>query len=68
MDEWSIAYIYSPIYSPDLNAVEYCFSIAKQEIKKERLKAILNEEEIDLYGVIESAFSSIDIMKITNCV
>ena len=33
MDELSIAYIYSPIYSPDYNPVEYIFSIAKAEIK-----------------------------------
>ena len=30
MDELSIAYIFSPIYSPDYNPVEYVFSIAKK--------------------------------------
>ena len=29
MDELSIAYIFSPIYSPDYNPVEYVFSMAK---------------------------------------
>jgi len=29
MDELSIAYVFSPIYSPDLNPVEYVFSMAK---------------------------------------
>ena len=29
MDELSIAYVYSPIYSPDLNPVEYVFSMVK---------------------------------------
>ena len=33
MDELGIAYIYSPIYSPDYNPVEYVFSMAKAEIK-----------------------------------
>ena len=33
MDELSIGYIFSPIYSPDYNPVEYVFSIAKREIK-----------------------------------
>ena len=33
MDELSIAYIFSPIYSPDYNPIEYVFSIAKKEIK-----------------------------------
>ena len=56
MDELSIAYIYSPIYSPDYNPIEYVFSMAKQQIKLDRLKGVMNEEEIDLYGVIESSF------------
>ena len=30
LDELSIAYIYSPVYSPDLNAVEFVFSMAKR--------------------------------------
>ena len=33
-----------------------------------RLKAILNDEEINLYNVIENAFSSIDRLKIAHCV
>ena len=45
MDELSIAYVFSPIYSPDLNPVEYCFSIAKRLIKEERLRRILNGEK-----------------------
>ena len=68
MDELSIAYIYSPIYSPDYNPIEYVFSMAKRQIKMERLKAIMNEEEVDLYGVIEHAFNSINRLKIAHCV
>ena len=37
MDELSIAYVYSPIYSPDLNPVEYVFSIVKRKIKMARM-------------------------------
>ena len=68
MDELSIAYVYSPTYSPDLNPVEYIFSYAKQEIKKARLRAILNEEDINLGYVIEDSFNSVDCLKISNCV
>jgi len=42
MDEMSIPYIFGPPYSPDFNPIELVFSIAKRELKKERLKAILN--------------------------
>ena len=37
MDELVFAYIYSLIYSPDLNPVEYMFSMAKKQIKADRL-------------------------------
>ena len=33
MDELSIAYIFSPIYSPDYNPIEYVFSMAKKLVK-----------------------------------
>jgi transposase len=57
MDELGIAYIFSPIYSPDLNPVEYVFSMVKKQIKAERLNAIVNEKEIDLYSVIKDSFN-----------
>ena len=33
LDELGIAYIYSPIYSPDFNGIESVFSIVKKYIK-----------------------------------
>ena len=68
MDELSIAYVFSPIYSPDYNPVEYVFSFAKREIKERRLKAILNGEKVDLWGIITNSFSSINRLKIAHCV
>ena len=60
LDDLSIAYIYSPIYSPDYNGIESVFSIAKRYIKQERLKAIMHENEIDLKQVTRYAFERID--------
>ena len=68
MNELSIAYVFSPIYSPDYNPVEYVFSMAKKEIKEKRLEAIINDEECDLWGVIKNSFSSINRLKIAHCV
>ena len=42
MDELSIGYVFSPPYSPDLNPIERIFSIAKRELKKRRLQAVLH--------------------------
>ena len=68
MDELSIAYVFSPIYSPDYNPVEYVFAMAKREIKERRLRAIVNEEQFDLWEVIKNSFGSINRLKIAHCV
>lgn len=44
LDELSIAYVYSPPYSPDFNGIESVFSIFKNQLKKERIKAIVRKE------------------------
>ena len=48
MDELSINYIFSPPYSPDLNPIESVFSIAKKELKKRRLQAILEGKKFNI--------------------
>ena len=68
LDELGMAYIYSPIYSPDYNGIESVFSIAKRYIKQRRLKAVMDEEEIDLKKVIREAFDRIDPIKISKCI
>ena len=68
MDELSIAYVYSPIYSPEYNGIESVFSIAKKQIKRKRLRAIMNEEEIDLKKEVRKVFESIDPIKISKCI
>ena len=40
-EELSIAIVFSPIASPELNPVEYAIGIAKLRIKKKRLQAIM---------------------------
>ena len=52
LDELGIAFIQSPGYSPDYSGVEAVFSIFKNKIKKERLKAIYHERKINLYELI----------------
>ena len=49
MDELGFGYIFNAAYSPEFNPIETVFSLAKSYIKKERLKSIANEEEIDLW-------------------
>jgi transposase len=40
MDELGFEYVYTPAYSPDLNPIEFVFSIFKRCLKTERFRAI----------------------------
>ena len=68
LEELGIKYIFAPVYSPELNPIEFVFSIVKREIKKERLKAILYDHKIDLYEVIHEKFNDVNILSLVNCI
>ena len=61
MEELSIAFVFSPPYSPDYNPIESVFSIAKREIKQRRLTALLGGKKIDVKSEIRSVFENIEI-------
>ena len=68
MEELGIAYIFNPIYSPELNGIEETFSIVKRAVKARRLQAILDGDEIDLKQVIYDSFQNINRLKIAHCI
>ena len=68
MDELGFAYVYSPVYSPQFNGVEEVFAMAKREIKRRRLQAIIDNEDVNLNLLIKESFESIDNLKIAHCI
>ena len=68
MDELGFGYIFGPAYSPDFNPVETIFSMAKSYVKKERLCALINGYEIDLWKLIHKAFDVIDVLKVVRSI
>ena len=68
MTEMSIPYIFGPPYSPDYNPIELVFSIAKRELKINRLRAILNGQRFNIKKNVMKTFNSINVMKIANCI
>ena len=68
MGELSIAYVYSPPYSPDYNGIESVFSIFKNKLKRERLKAIVEKREMDYQKRAIELFDQIDVIKINECI
>jgi len=68
MNELSFAWIFSPAYSPDLNPIESCFSIAKAIIKRRRLHAIVNGIHLDIHAAIREAFDQLGSVEICRCI
>jgi len=63
-----ISYIFSPPYSPDFNGIESVFSIYKNRLKRERLKALSKGESIDLVNKTKEIFNEITKEKVVNCI
>lgn len=55
MDELGIPSIYNVPYQPDYNPTEACFSKIKNYYKRKKLNLLVNEEEIDLKGLISES-------------
>ena len=68
IDELGFEYVYGPAYSPDFNPVETIFSSAKGYVKKQRLAAVINGYEVDLWKLIHEAFDVIDVLKVVNSI
>ena len=55
MDELDIRCIWNVPYQPDYNPTEACFSKIKNYYKRQKLNKLVNDEEIDLKGLIEQS-------------
>lgn len=68
LEELSIAYVFCPPYSPDCNGIESVFSILKNKLKRLRLKAVFNEEPIDMAKEAIRVMNEIEREKIIECI
>ena len=41
MEKLGIDYVWAPVYSPELNAIEFYFSLLKGKVRKDRLAAMV---------------------------
>ena len=64
----NIPYIFCPAYSPDFNGIESVFSIYKNMLKRERMKALSNNKKIDLEEETLKIFKLISQDKISACI
>ena len=61
-----IEIVYNAAYSPDYNPIERVFGLVKADIKKARLKAIINETQPDDRVIINEAFAKIKKETVSN--
>ena len=68
MDQQGISYIWAPIYSPELNAIEFFFSQLKDRVWKRRLKAMVEKRQVTYDELVEDAVKKIEIKRIDKCI
>ena len=69
MDTLGFDYVRTPVKSPQYNGgVEESFSMAKGLVKKMRLQALMEGDEVDLNRIVPSAFNQLEPHYIAKCV
>ena len=67
-EKLDIKRIFNVGYSPEFNPIEACFSQVKREFCKERLNALVNQEEFETVKVIKQSFKLVTPQLVTSCV
>ena len=67
-EKLDIKRIFNVGYSPEFNPIESCFSQVKREFCKERLNALVNQEEFETVKVIQQSFKLVTPQLVTSCV
>ena len=68
INELGFEYIFTPPYSPDANPIEMVFSIFKGQLKKERIKGIIQNRQVQIPQLIERLWLQLEREKIINCI
>ena len=68
IDELGFEYIFTPAYSPDANPIESVFSIFKGQLKKERIKGIMEGKKVESPLLIERLWKQMEREKVINCI
>ena len=67
-EKLDIKRIFNVGYRPEFNPIERCFSQVKREFCKERLNALVNQEEFETVKVIQQSFKLVTPQLVTSCV
>ena len=68
LQQQGIKVLYNVPYMPDLNGCESCLSKVKNTYKREKLKHIVKDEEVDYVQLIEESVNSIEKRDIVNAI
>ena len=60
MEKLGMKCIFNASYSPDFNPIEGVFSVTKNYVKRERLKAIILKKRINLEQLITESFKRVE--------
>ena len=68
MEKLGIRWVWAPVYSPELNAIEFYFSFLKARVKRQRLQDMVREKKVSYDELVAKAVNEIGKEKIENCV
>ena len=68
IEELGFEYVFTPVYTPDLNPIESVFSQFKNKLKRERFMAIQHDTDICLTTSINRIWGDLEREKIINCI
>ena len=68
IDDLGFRLSFTPRYSPDYNGIESVFSMVKDNIKRQRLSAIVNNKRVNLNYMISKALNELCPHKVAKCV
>ena len=60
--------MWAPIYSPEMNAIEFYFSQLKHRVKKARLQEMVRGRTPEYETLVENAVKDIDVEVVNKCV
>ena len=60
LQQLDVQWVLNASYSPDFNPIEGVFSVTKNFVKRERLKAIVQRKQIKLEELILRSFKQVD--------
>ena len=60
--------VFAPVYSPELNPIEYVFAMLKKHVKQMRLSDMIRQEKRTFDDLVPIAVDKLNVQDINHCI